>query len=195
MSIPLLNQGTEEKVVTVPDVYWEQFKVIEAQLKENHNVRLSYFSGILEIMSPVGEKHEEVKSTLGLLIEAYMREDNIRFYKRGGYTLEESGYASGTPDESYSIGTRGEVPDIVIEIIVSSGTINRKELYKPKRIPEVWFCKSNQMQIFHLNEQGEYEEVNRSGFFPDLDLALLLRYIAKPDQYEAVAEFIQAIRK
>jgi len=195
MSIPLLDQTTDEKVLTVSGVSWEQFKVIEAQLQDNQNVRLSYLSGILEIMSPIGEKHEEVKSTLGLLIEAYMREKNIRFYKRGGYTLEEPGYASGTPDESYSISIKGEVPDIVIEIIVSSGTINRKHLYKPKRIPEVWFWKSNEIKVFRLSEQGEYEEVNRSGFLPDLDLDLLLHYVAKPDQYDAVAEFIQAIRK
>ncbi|GAB1541485.1 hypothetical protein NUACC21_41560 [Scytonema sp. NUACC21] len=43
--------------------------------------------------------------------------------------------------ESYSIGTKKGVPDIVIEIIVTSGTIDRKELYKPKQVPEVWFWK------------------------------------------------------
>jgi Uma2 family endonuclease len=82
----------------------------------------------------------------------------------------------------------------VIEIIVTSGTINRKELYKPKKVPEVWFWKSNSIKIFRLNEQGEYEQVNRSGFFPDLDPALLLNYIAMPDQYDAVVEFEQVIR-
>ncbi len=82
----------------------------------------------------------------------------------------------------------------MIEIIVTSGTINRKELYKPKRIPEVWFWKSNQIQIFRLNEQGEYCSVNRSGFFPSLEPTTLLRYIAMPDQYDAVQEFIQAVR-
>jgi Uma2 family endonuclease len=194
MSIPLLDQPTEEKLVTLKDVSWEQFKGIEAQLLDNHNVRLSYLSGMLEIMSPIGEKHESVKRTLGYLLEAYMRELGIRFYGRGGYTLEEPGYASGTPDESYSVGTKREVPDIVIEVIVTSGTINRKELYKPKKVPEVWFWKSNSIKIFRLNERGEYEEVERSGFFPDLDLALLLRYLAMPDQYDAVQEFIQAVR-
>jgi Uma2 family endonuclease len=194
MSIPLVNQSTEEKLVTLSGVSWEQFKGIEAQLKDNRNVRLSYLSGILEIMSPIGEKHEYVKSTLGLLLEAYMRQKGIRFYKRGGFTLEEPGYASGTPDESYSIGTKREVPDIVIEIIVTSGTIDRKELYKPKSIPEIWFWKFSQILIFHLHERGEYEEVNRSRFFPDLDRALLLQYIAYPDQYDAVQEFEQAIR-
>ncbi|MCC5634967.1 Uma2 family endonuclease [Nostoc sp. CHAB 5844] len=195
MSIPLIDQSKEEKLVTLTDVSWEQFKGIEAQLKDNRKVRLSYFSGMLEIMSPVGEEHEFVKSTLSLLLDAYMREKGIRFYKRGGYTLEEPGYASGTPDESYSIDVKREVPDIVIEIVVTSSSINRKDLYKPKKIPEVWFWKSNQMKIFHLTEDGEYEEVNRSKFFPDLDPAILLRYIAISDQYDAVQEFIQAVRQ
>ena len=194
MSIPLINQSTEEKLVTVRDVSWEEFKGIEALLKDNRNVRLSYLSGMLEIMSPIGDKHEKVKSTFGLLLEAYMKELGIRFYRRGGFTLEEPGYASGTPDESYNIGTEREDPDIVIEVIITSGTINRKELYKPKRIPEVWFWKSDTIKIFRLNTAGEYEEINRSRFFPNLDPALLLRYIAHPDQYDAVQEFVQAIR-
>ena len=194
MSIPLIEQPTQEKLVTLRDISWEQFKGIEAQLKDNRNVRLSYLSGILEIMSPIGDKHEKVKSTLGLLLEAYMRVKGIRFYKRGGFTLEEPGYASGTPDESYCIGTDKETPDIVIEIIVTSGTINRKELYKPKKVPEVWFWKKNEIKIFSLTEQGEYEEVNRSGFFPDLDPNLLLQYIAMLDQYDAVQEFERVIR-
>ncbi len=126
MSIPLINQSTEEKLVTVRDVSWEEFKGIEALLKDNRNVRLSYLSGMLEIMSPIGDKHEKVKTTLGYLLEAYMREKGIRFYGRGGFTLEEPGYASGTPDESYNIGTEREDPDIVIEVIITSGTINRK---------------------------------------------------------------------
>ncbi|MDZ8054800.1 MAG: Uma2 family endonuclease [Aulosira sp. ZfuVER01] len=194
MSIPVVDQPTEEKLVTLKDVSWEQFKGIEAQLKDNSNVRLSYLSGILEIMAPIGEKHEKVKSTLGLLLEAYMKQLGIRFYRRGGFTLEELGYASGTPDESYCIGTDKEVPDIVIEVIVTSATINRKELYKLKKVPEVWFWKSNEIKIFWLSESDEYQEVNRSGFFPDLDPASLLNYITMPDQYDAVVEFGQAIR-
>ena len=123
-----------------------------------------------------------------------MKEKGIRFYKRGGYTLEAPGYTSATPDESYSVGTKREVPDIVIEIIVTSGTIDRKELYKPKQVPEVWFWKSNFMQIFRFTGWGEYEEVERSGFLPNLDKALLLRYLGHPDQYNAVNEFVQVIR-
>ena len=197
MSVSLLNQQAlppqDERLVTLHDISWEQFKAIEAQLQNNRGVRLTYLSGVMEIMSPIGGRHERVKRTLGLLLEAYMREKGIRFYASGGFTLEQEGYASGTPDESYCIGTDKEIPDIVIEIIITSGTLDRKELYKPLKVPEVWFWRSNQLRIFHL--QGEdYQEVNRSEFFPELDKVLLLRYIAHPDQYDAVNEFVKAIR-
>jgi Uma2 family endonuclease len=96
MNISLLDRAIEEKLVTLRDITWQQFKGIEAQLIDNRSVRLSYLSGILEIMSPVGEEHEFVKSSLSLLLDAYMRILGIRFYKRGGYTLQAPGYASGT---------------------------------------------------------------------------------------------------
>jgi Uma2 family endonuclease len=198
MSFPLLDKQPlspqEEKLVTLHGITWEQFKAIEVQLDNNREVRLAYLDGVLEIMAPIGPEHEYIKRTLGLLLEAYMRERGIRFYATGGFTLEASGYASGIPDESYSIGSRKKVPDIVIEIIVTSGTINRLELYKPLKVPEVWFWKSNQLRVWSLNVAGEYEEVDRSQFFLDLDLALLLRYLGHPDQYDAVNEFVQAIR-
>ena len=78
MSIPLVDQPTEEKLVTLKNISWDQIKGIETQLQETRNVRLSYLSGILEIMSPIGDKHEKVKRTLGLLLEAYMKKLGIR---------------------------------------------------------------------------------------------------------------------
>jgi hypothetical protein len=41
-------------------------------------------------------------------------------------------------------------------------------------------------------KEGDYEEVSRSTFFPDL--ALLLGYVGYPDQYDAVQEFQAVIR-
>jgi Uma2 family endonuclease len=187
------NQPVECKLVTLRGINWEQFKTIELQLENKREIKLSYLAGVMEIMSPIGKTHEYIKSTLGLLLEAYMRAKNIRFYKRGGFTLEELGYAYGTPDESYCIGSDKEIPDIAIEIIVTSGTIDRRELYEPTQVPEVWFWKIDQLRVFRLHESGEYEEVPHSQFFPDLDLNLLVKYVGYSDQYDAVNEFVQVI--
>lgn len=97
---------------------------------------------------------------------------------------------SSPPESKIQMGNPCEK---TVEIIVTSGTLDRRELYKPSCVPEVWFWKSDIMRIFCLNAAGEYEEVERSRFLPDLDKALLLRYIRHPDQYDAVNEFVQAI--
>jgi Uma2 family endonuclease len=189
----LSGPDAEEKLVTLHGVSWAQFKGIEANLENVRAVNLTYLQGVLEIMSPISDDHETVKSTLGALLEAYMRLKGIRHYRRGGFTLEAEGYASGTPDESYSVGMRRQWPDLVIEVIVTSGSINRKDLYLPLEIPEVWFWQAGKIRIFQLRER-QYQETSSSQFFPELDITLLLKYVEHPDQYDAVQEFLAEIR-
>jgi Uma2 family endonuclease len=188
------SQVTAEGVSTLYNISWEQFKTIDAALEEQKGVKLSYLNGVLEIMSPIGSEHESVKSTLGALLEAYWREKGIRFYIRGGFTIESPETASGTPDESYAIGSPKEIPDIVIEVIITSGRLDKKELYRPKQVPEVWFWRKGQIIVFGLGEQG-YEQQQRSQFLPDLDLAVLERYLNYADQYDAVTDLINAVRQ
>ena len=182
-----------ESMVTLRGISWERFKKIEADFSDINGVKLTYIGGNLEIMAPIGEEHEAVKSTLGFLLETYMLEKDIRFYRRGGFTLEKPGYAAGEPDESYSIGIKKATPDIVIEVIVTNGSIKKLDLYKPLEIPEVWFWKANRLNIFRL-EDGEYKEISRSEFFPNLDIEMLLEYLQYSDQYDSVREFRSKIR-
>lgn len=187
------EQSVEESIVTLHGVSWLQFKGIEANLEDVRAVRLAYLQGALEIMSPISDDHEAIKSTLGALLEAYMRLKGIRHYRRGGFTLEAEGYTSGTPDESYSIGHRRDLPDLVIEVIITSGSIDRKELYLPLNIPEIWFWKSGSIRIFQL-ENNQYYETVSSQFFPDLNINLLIQYIEHSDQYDAIQEFVAEIQ-
>lgn len=194
MTLQILEQPTQESGVTLYGVSWEQFEVIESALLGIAGVRLTYLDGTLDIMTPSPE-HEDSKITIGLLLEAYLREKGIRFYGRGGPTLGSRAVgARGEPDESYNLETKKDVPDIAIEVVITSGGVDKLEKYKRWRVPEVWFWQKGQLSVYHLREQ-EYEELARSEFLPDLDLALLVRCANMSDQYDAVNEFAQAIRK
>jgi Uma2 family endonuclease len=196
MSLQTLEQNPLpiESIIGLSGISWERFNKIQSDFDDISSIKLTYTGGLLEIMAPISDVHENVKTTVGYLLEGYMREKGIRFYGRGGFTLKKEGYSSGEPDESYCIGTNKAVPDIVIEVVITSGTLNKLEVYKPLNIPEVWFWKNKQLQIFHLTN-GEYQPVTRSHFFPDLDLELLQHYIDYPDQYDAVIAFQKAIRE
>jgi hypothetical protein len=79
-----------------------------------------------------------------------------------------------------------------LEITVTSGGINKLEIYRRLRVPEVWFCKDGLLSVYCL--QGDsYIKVSKSTLLPDLDL--LAQYARMADQYDAVTEYSQIITK
>lgn len=191
MSLELLETRVPERCIVLSSVTWLQFETIEAAFENVPGVKFTYLDGTLEIIT-LSPEHEETKSTIGLLVEAYMREKGIRFYVKGGPTLgsEEQG-ARKEPDESYNLGTKKSIPDLAIEVMFTSGGIDKLALYKRLGVPEVWFWEDGQIKVYYL--QTEYEPVKRSQLLPELDIDVLARYITYFDQYDAVTEFIEAI--
>ena len=173
-------------------VSWEQFEAIETAFKDLKRVKFFYLDRILQIMT-VSPEHEIIKKTLCMLLEAYMRANGIRFYGKGGPTLgnRELG-GRKEPDDSYDIGTEKTVPDIAIEVVITSGGIDTLELYKRLGIREVWFWQNSQLSLYNLRGEN-YEQITRSTFLPNLDLELLLRCANMPDQYDAVTELLANI--
>ena len=197
MTTKLLEQPTgqpvEEQRFTLRGVTWQQFKTLEADLECIPGVRLNYFHGTLEFMT-ISPTHEDLKSLIGTLVELYLIEIGMRYYRRGGPTLKKEPDVELLPDESFHLGSKKAVPDIAIEVIVTSGSTDKLQGYKSLNVPEVWFLKDGQLFLYHLHEQG-YDQVSSSTFMPELDLSLLTRCVNMPDQYDAVTEFRNAIRK
>lgn len=192
MSVIVLQPEIQERCLTFYGISWSQLEAIEAAFENVAGVRFTYLDGTLEIMT-VSPEHEDAKSTIGLLVEAYMREKGIRFYCRGGPTLgSEEQNAKKDPDESYNLGTKKAIPDLVIEVGFTSGGINKLQLYKRIGVPEVWFWEDGLLKLYCLRE--EYEQIERSELLPDLDIAQLSRYTLYADQYDAVTEYTKAIQ-
>ena len=155
-----LETSKSDRIVTLYDIYWEKFEAI-ASILEQTKVRLTYLDGALDIMTPSPE-HEQSKGTVGLLLETYLRHIGRRFYRTGGYTLgsREEG-ARGEPDDSYNLDFVKPIPDIAIEIVITSGGVNKLEKYRRWGVPEVWFYQQQQIFIYHLHSNS-YEQVTRS---------------------------------
>lgn len=173
----------------IHNVTWKQLEEIDESLQDFPGLKLIYLDGLLEIM-PISEDHEDVKRTMGLLLENYLRARRIRFYARGGPTLgrKEDG-ARNEPDESYSIGTRGQYPDLVFEVVFTSGGVDRLEGYRRMGVKEVWFWEDGTLKLFSL-EVERYKEVENTRLIQDFPLQSFLRYISYHDQFDAVDEFL-----
>ncbi|NEP39264.1 MAG: Uma2 family endonuclease [Okeania sp. SIO2H7] len=192
MTQAVLKTNIKDRSLILYGISWRQLETLEAAFAEVTPVKFFYLDGTLEIMTTSPE-HEDAKKTIAYLIETYMREKNIRFYRKGGPTLgSEEKKGRKEPDESYNLQTKKATPDLVIEVIFTSGGIDKLEFYKRIGVPEIWFWEDGTINIYHLRE--EYEKVNRSILLPNLDLQMLIKYINYYDQYDAVKEFINELR-
>ncbi len=181
--------------IVLYNVTWEQLEQLDKSLV-NTGARLTYFDGMLEIMAPSSEAHEEPKSRVSRLVESFLQEKAIRFYIRGSQTqgVKENG-GRLEPDESYSIGSKKPIPDLAIEVTVTSGGIDKLLIYARLGVPEVWFWKDGTIDVFCLRKTGLYEQVSRSELLPELDVELVAEHSRMADQYDAIQSFIRLLRQ
>ncbi|NJM47681.1 MAG: Uma2 family endonuclease [Alkalinema sp. RU_4_3] len=182
--------------IVLYNVTWEQLEQMDAALIDT-GARLTYLDGMLEIMAPLSEAHEEPKSTVRSLVEVFCRERDIRFYIHGSQTRgKKKDGARAEPDESYSIGVKkSSVPDLVIKVTVTSGGIDKLEIYSRLKVPEVWFWEDGTIDLYCLRLDGRYEKSSCSELLPDLDISLVAEHSRMADQYDAITSFIKILRE
>ncbi|WP_287279554.1 MULTISPECIES: Uma2 family endonuclease [unclassified Okeania] len=145
-------------------------------------------------MSP-SRRHEFIKSNIGRLLEVYFKESRIRFYGLGSTTFRSQATVRGIEtDECYCLFSNKDIPDLAIEVVITSGGINALEVYQGLGVYEVWFWQNGSFSIYYLNK-GEYEQVIRSKLLPLLDVELLASYVEYDEAFDAVLEFRQQIRE
>jgi Uma2 family endonuclease len=177
-----------EQKLLLPRIYsWQEFEVLE-NLLATGGFRVTYLDGWIELMT-VGEPHELIKKSLAILLEAYFIIQGIEFIPVGSATRrgEEKG-TSFEPDESYCLGEKKANPDLAIEVILTSGSLEKLEKYRRFEIPEVWLWENNQLQVYAFIS-SEYHLVPRSQLLPDLDIDLLVRCVQMPSRLEAMRAF------
>jgi Uma2 family endonuclease len=126
----------------------------------------------------------------------------IRFYASGSATIGMKAVgARKEPDESYCLGERKSIPDLAIEITVSSDGIDVLEIYRRIGVPEVWFWEDGVITVYvwrsrivSARESTGYELVPQSELLPELDLRSLEFHSRMADQYDAVEAFIQTLQ-
>ncbi len=183
----------EAEPILISDLTWREFKAVE-QLIDRPGLRLSFLDGVLEIRKMPGKKHETIKKRIASLVEIYLEFLGLDFTPTGSVTLEnEFEKVKKEGDESYELGANRKHPDLVIEVVVSSGGIDKLEAYKRLQIPEVWFWMNDELLFYSLVNDG-YEAVSKSQLLPSLDVDLLMRCINTENHAQSLREFRAGIK-
>jgi Uma2 family endonuclease len=183
-----------EQRLLLEGVSWQQYEMLIATLGDDFpNLRLTYLEGTLEMMTTSPE-HEEFKKIIGMLLEAYFQETRTRFHALGSATFRKAIKLRGLePDECYCLGQKKEFPDLAIEIVLTSGILNKLEIYRGLGVTEIWQWQDGKFIIYHLRSEG-YEQVEQSVLLPNLDVQLLANYVNPAEQFDAVMAYREMIR-
>ena len=179
--------------VILHGVTWSQYETLLEIRGDQAGVRMTYLEGELELMSP-SRDHEWTKKLLGRLLEAYAEERELELEGYGSMTMRSAPKERGVePDECYALGDPKEHPDIAIEVIWTSGGLDKLEVYRGLGVQEVWLWKDGRLGVHALRGE-QYETIARSELIPDLDLELLVSFVGEQSQTQAVKSFRIALR-
>lgn len=185
----LTAHATAEKHIYY-GVSWDTYLQLLADLGDDRNVRLTFNRGVLEIMSPK-RLHEQITRLIDMVVTLLAFELNMNVDNCGAMTLRlESAQRGGEPDSCFYVANEAAVraveeidlqvhppPDIVLEVDITSPSLDKFGLYSAARVPEVWRYDGARMSFYVL--AGEhYNEAAHSLCFHHLTAALLEHYIS-----------------
>jgi Uma2 family endonuclease len=162
--------------VLLQDVSWLELEQILEELGEHRAARISYSSGVLEIMTPLPE-HEDDKVIISDFVKILLEELGQEFRNLGSTTFKHEQMDQAVePDECFYIqheaAIRGKKridltvdppPDLAIEIDITART--RFNNYEKLRVPELWRYNGTVLEIYVL-KQGKYVLSDQSLQFP-----------------------------
>ena len=182
-----------EQRVTLYNVSWETYERLLADLQDSSAPRMTYDRGTLEIMSPSSE-HERYNRIAAQIVEELAVEMNVNFDSLGSTTFRRGDIDRGfEPDSCFYIQNAARVrgkkridltvdppPDLVIEIDITSPSLDKFPIFAQVGVPEVWRFDGSQLAIYEL-VGGDYQERDTSIAFPAITASEVTTFIKESE--------------
>lgn len=146
--------------VILPHVCWETYERLLADHQESSGLHFTYDQGRLEILAP-SLRYGKLKHTIATLVELLAGERNIDIEGVGSTTFRRQDLARGfEPDACFYIAHAAHMrqredvdltvdppPDLVIEIDITSTSLNKMPIFAALGVPEVWRYGGQQVHV------------------------------------------------
>jgi Uma2 family endonuclease len=196
-ALPLAKESRhDEPRFVLQGVPWWTYVALRDALDDHAGLKLTYLEGTLELMSP-SLLHEDAKKIIARLLEAWATESGLDLRGFGSTTFRREARQRGLePDECYKLGKLEEdaAPDIAIEVVVSSSTVDKMAVYAGLGVPEVWVWQPSTAAIaVNRLVDGVYQRSARSEVLPALDLVELARFVQPGENQTELVRSYQAV--
>ncbi|AFY84649.1 Uma2 family endonuclease [Oscillatoria acuminata] len=191
------TQPPNEGRILLQNITWETYERLLVEMGDHRNTRVNYDRGVLEIITPLFE-HENPNRLLAQVARTVAEELNVEILSAGSTTLNRPDLEKGSePDSSFYIKNESLIrgkrtidlktdppPDLVIEVDVTSSSIDREGIYAAMGVPEIWRCDRGLLKFLQLRS-GNYVETKNSLAFPVLPVTEVAKFL---EQSQTVGE-------
>ncbi len=205
-SLKEMAQTAINQKLILQGVGWDFYERVLQEFTHSNALHFAYDSGFLEIEVPLFE-HERPTEILRDLITAICLEKEINCINAGSTTFRRQAKSKGCePDSAFYIHNERQIrglkhldldrdppPDLVIEVDVTSPSLDKMPIYAALGVPEVWLYKGEKV-IFMKLYGGIYQETLNSVAFPFLDNRTVQDFLEK-GYTESFLEWNRAIRQ
>jgi Uma2 family endonuclease len=206
LSSPRSEASTQQsQQVVLHSISWQTYQAMLADMGDHRSSRLAYDRGTLEITMP-SDLHEFIKRLLERIVTTLTEELNLKVRSVGSVTLNREDLAQGVePDSGFYIQNASQIrgrkldletdplPDLVVEVDVTSSSIRRLKIYQRLRIPEVWRWTSRSVEIRQF-QNGEYVICEYSLAFPMLSAEMIQQFLEQGKDADDDNEMIRSLR-
>ncbi|NEP56494.1 MAG: Uma2 family endonuclease [Symploca sp. SIO2G7] len=188
---------------TINNLTWQEFETILDELGEQRRVRLTYYQGNLEIMSPLAI-HERPHRIITDIVKAILDAQGQDWEDFGSTTFKRPEIAGVEPDTCLYIQNASQMqgcthidldihppPDLAIESDVTSKTT--LEVYAAIGVPEVWIYRQQQLKIYSFVD-GSYQEQSISPTFPNFPLTTLIPQLVQQAINQGTSRMLREFR-
>lgn len=204
-SLKEMAQAAINQKLILQGVGWDFYERVLKEFTHSNALHFAYDNGFLEIEVPLA-KHEIPNRILQDLVATICIEKEINFINAGSTTFRQRDKAKGVePDTCFYIQNEAKIrgkldidltidppPDLVIEVDITSPSLNKMPIYAALGVSEVWLYKGGKVEFHKL--YGEfYQEVSNSTAFPKLSAEKATEFLQK-GLVESSSKWIREIR-
>jgi Uma2 family endonuclease len=195
--------------IVLYDVSWETYEKLLEAFAEHPKLRMNYYHGTLELMTPL-PAHERYSWTLGRLVTVLTEELGMEIMGLKSTTWRSKPKAVGKEaDECFYIQNELKVrnkldinlkndppPDLAIEIDTTNSSVDKMAIYAELKVPEVWRYEEGQLIINLLTDTGYIESETSLAFgtFPVKELTKFLQLDSQKGENARMREFREWVR-
>jgi Uma2 family endonuclease len=176
-SLKEMAQAAINQKLILQGVGWDFYERVLEEFVGSNGIHFAYDDGFLEVEVPL-LKHEVPIRLLSDLVSTICVELRISVRNVGSTTFRKRAKSKGCePDTAFYIQNVNKIrgleeidlsknppPDLVIDVDVTSPSLNKFPIYAALGVPEIWIYKGEKVEFYKL--YGEfYQEIDTSAAF------------------------------